>query len=156
MIYRSISPGRSCAIIFVATTLFCLHPRSIAAQDLESKPASTDHAHLAPCSAVHGDELQPTREDLTGNSLSGAPIRQDRRKGKLRTPRPPSVSNRTNCRAASNPSFCMRILATNAPPAPTRYAEPSMRWRSPLSTRQIPAEVLSRRVTSLPLQRAVS
>jgi hypothetical protein len=53
---------------------FCLHPRSIAAQDLESKPASTDHAHLAPCSAVHGDELEPTREDLTGNSLLGAPI----------------------------------------------------------------------------------
>jgi hypothetical protein len=74
MIYRSISPGRSCAIIFVASTIFCLHPHSIAAQDLESKPASTDHAHIAPCSAVHGDELQPAREDLTGNSLPGAPI----------------------------------------------------------------------------------
>jgi hypothetical protein len=72
MIYRNISLGRSCAIIFVASTIFCLHPHSMAAQDLESKPASTDHAHLAPCSAVHGDELQPAREDLTGNSLPGA------------------------------------------------------------------------------------
>jgi hypothetical protein len=131
MIYWSISPGRSCAIIFVATTLFCLHPHSIAAQDLESKPASTDHSHLAPCSAVHGDELQPTREDLTGNSLSGAPITAGQAQGQAQDPATPSVSNRTNCRAASNPSFCMRILATNAPPAPTRYAEPSMRWRSP-------------------------
>ncbi len=232
MIYRSISPGRSCAIIFVATTFFCLHPRSIAAQDLESKPASTDHAHLAPCSAVHGDELQPTREDLTGNSLSSAPITAGQAQGQAQDPAtpfgqqpnqlpvlPPTLTRSpltgedkfriyihkafgppavilpalgTSYQMANPPKrypkewkdgsgafgriygykvaehtsretaqfltgfLLQRILATNAPPAPTRSAEPSMCWRSPLSTRQIPAEVLSRRVTSLPLQRAVS
>jgi hypothetical protein len=89
MIYRSISLGRSCAIIFVATTIFRLHPRSIAAQDLESKPASTDHAHLAPCSAVHGDVLQPARKDLTGNSLAGAPITAGRAQGQAQDPATP-------------------------------------------------------------------
>jgi hypothetical protein len=103
MIYRSISLGRSCAIIFVASTIFCLHPRSIAAQDLESKPASTDHAHVTPCSAVHGDELQPAREDFTGDSLPGAPITAGQAQGQAEDRVPPSVSNRSNCRCCLQP-----------------------------------------------------
>jgi hypothetical protein len=105
MIYWSISPGRSCAIIFVATTFFCLHPHSIAAQDLESKPASTDHAHLAPCSAVHGDELQPAREDLTGNSLPGAPITAGQAQGQAQDPANPLRSaTEPTAGSASNPN----------------------------------------------------
>jgi hypothetical protein len=89
MTYRSIRLGRSCAISFVATTIFCLHPRFIAAQDLESKPASTDHAHLAPCSAVHGDELQPTREDFAGDSLPDRPMPAGQAQEQAQDPAPP-------------------------------------------------------------------
>jgi len=53
MTYRRIRFGRSSAIILFATTIFCLHPRSIAAQDLEAKPASAEQA--AGCS---GDLLE--------------------------------------------------------------------------------------------------
>jgi hypothetical protein len=74
MTYRRIRLGRSSAVILFATAIFHLHPRSIAAQDLEAKPASTDHAHVTPSSGVHGEELQPTREDLTGDSLPDAPL----------------------------------------------------------------------------------
>jgi hypothetical protein len=74
MTYCRIRSGRSCAIILIATTIFCLHPRSIAAQDLKAKPAPTDHADVAPSSTSHGDELLPARQDLTGDSLPDAPL----------------------------------------------------------------------------------
>src|SRR5882762_10214457 len=42
--------GRSCAIVLFATIIFCVHPRSIAAQNLNAKPASTDPSDAAPSS----------------------------------------------------------------------------------------------------------
>jgi hypothetical protein len=152
MIYWSISPGRSCAIIFVATTLFCLHPHSIAAQDLESKPASTDHAHLAPCSAVHGDELQPTREDLTGNSLSGAPITAGQAQGQAQDPATPFAQQPNQLPG------CLQPFLLHEDPRYQRSASTNALRRTfhALAFTQIPAEVLSRRVTSLPLRRADS
>ena len=74
MTYCRIRSGRSCAIILIATTIFCLHPCAIAAQNSQAKPASTDHADFAPSSTSHGDELQAVRQDLNGDSLPDAPL----------------------------------------------------------------------------------
>src|SRR5260370_10090743 len=74
MTYCRMRYGRSCAIVLFATTIFCLHPRSIAAQNLKAKPASTDPSDAAPSSIFHGDELQPGRQDLTGDPLPDAPL----------------------------------------------------------------------------------
>src|SRR6266481_6662616 len=74
MTYCRIGSGRSCAVVLFATAIFCLHPRSIAAQNLEAKPASTDASDAAPSSIFHGDELQPARQDLTGDRLPVAPL----------------------------------------------------------------------------------
>ncbi len=70
----SIVSRRPCAIVLLATTIFCLHPRSIAAQKLNAKPASTDPSDAAPSSIFHGDELQSGRQDLTGDPLPDAPL----------------------------------------------------------------------------------
>jgi hypothetical protein len=74
MTYCRIGSGCSCAIVLFASTIFCLHPRSIAAQSLKAKPASTDPSDAAPSSIFHGDELQPARQDLTGDPLPDAPL----------------------------------------------------------------------------------
>src|SRR6266478_7172643 len=70
----SIVSRRPCAIVLLATTIFCLHLRSIAAQKLNAKPASTDPSDAAPSSIFHGDELQSGRQDLTGDPLPAAPL----------------------------------------------------------------------------------
>jgi hypothetical protein len=72
MTYWRIRLGRSSAILLFATTIFCLHPRAIAAQDLKAKLPSTDHRDVAPASMFYGDELQPTRQGLPGDSLPDA------------------------------------------------------------------------------------
>ena len=76
MIYRRISFGRSSAIIFLlsATTIFCLNPRSTAAQASEAKPAPTDHETVSPSSMPQEDRLQTTRRDLNIDSLPDAPL----------------------------------------------------------------------------------
>jgi hypothetical protein len=91
MTYWHISLGRSSPIILLfATTIFCLYPRSIAAQDLKAKPAPTDHADVAPSSTSHGDELLPTRQDLTGDSLPDAPLPKGQSQGQDQNPVAPS------------------------------------------------------------------
>ena len=74
MTYSSVVSGRSCTIVLFATILFCLHPRLIAAQNLKTKPASTDPSDAAPSSISRGDELQLSRQDLTGDLLPDAPL----------------------------------------------------------------------------------
>jgi hypothetical protein len=65
--------GRSSTIVFVTATLLCLHPRPIAAQDLQAKPASTDRPDAAP-SPVLDEKSQPTGQDVTGDCLPDAPL----------------------------------------------------------------------------------
>jgi hypothetical protein len=74
MTYCRIRFGRSSAIILSAAAIFCLHPPSAAAQDLDAKPAPTDHADVAPSFIFYGDELPPARQDLTRASLPDAPL----------------------------------------------------------------------------------
>ncbi len=75
MTYWPIRLGRSSQIILLSATIIsCFYPRSIAAQDLKAKPAPTDGADVAPSSTSHGDELQPARQALTGDSLPDAPL----------------------------------------------------------------------------------
>jgi hypothetical protein len=76
MTYRRINFGRSSAIILLlfATTILCLQPRSINAQDLEVKPAPSDHKDVPPSSMPQGDKLQTTRRDLNVDSLPDAPL----------------------------------------------------------------------------------
>ena len=74
MTYWHIGLGRSSATLLLATSILCLDPRSIAAQNLKAKPASTDHADFAPSSMFRGDELRPIRKGLTGDSLPDAPL----------------------------------------------------------------------------------
>jgi len=81
MTYCRIGSRRSCAFILLATTIFCLYPRSIAAQNLKAKPASTDPSDAAPSSIFHGDELQPARQDLTGDPLPDAPLPKGQAQG---------------------------------------------------------------------------
>jgi hypothetical protein len=57
-----------------AAAIFCLHPPSAAAQDLDAKPAPTDHADVASSFIFYGDELPPARQDLTRGSLPDAPL----------------------------------------------------------------------------------
>src|SRR6266851_1183662 len=90
MTYCRIGSGRSCAIVLFATTIFCLHPRSIAAQNLKAKPASTDPSDAAASSIFHGDELQPARRDLTGDPLPDAPLPAGQAQGQAQNPATPS------------------------------------------------------------------
>jgi hypothetical protein len=76
MTYRRIRFGRSSAIILFATTVFCLHPGSIAAQDLEAKPASTN-------------------QDSTANSLPDAALPAGQPEGQAQDAATPS-STQTN------------------------------------------------------------
>ena len=87
--WRSTLERLSTTILF-ATTAFFLCLRPTAAQDLKAKPAPTDHADVAPASISHGDELQPTRQDLTGNSLPDAPLPKGQAKGQDQNPVTPS------------------------------------------------------------------
>ena len=68
MTYCRIRFERSSAIILFVITIFCLHPPSVAAQDLDAKPASADHTDVAPSSKL------PARQDLTRDSLPDAPV----------------------------------------------------------------------------------
>jgi hypothetical protein len=104
MTYWRIRFGRSTAIILFATTIFCLHPRSIAAQELDAKPASTGHADVAPSSMFHGDELQPARQDLTGDSLPDAPLLAGQAQGQAQNPATPS-GHQTNQLAVLPPTL---------------------------------------------------
>jgi hypothetical protein len=70
MSYWRIGLGRSSTIVLVAATILCLHPRPIAAQDLQTKPASTDRPDAAPSSVL--DEKSPTSHDVAGDSLPDA------------------------------------------------------------------------------------
>jgi hypothetical protein len=90
MTYCRIGSGRSCAIVLFATTIFCLHPLSIAAQNLKTKPASTDRSDAAPSSISHGDELQSGRQDLTGDLLPDGPLPKGQAQGQNQNPVAPS------------------------------------------------------------------
>jgi hypothetical protein len=90
MTYCRIRFGRSSAIILFATTIFCLHPSSICAQDLDAKPASVDHAGAALSSILQGDEPQPARQDLTRDSLPDAPLPAGQAQGQAQDPATPS------------------------------------------------------------------
>ena len=73
MSYWRIGPGRSFTIVVVAATILCLHPRPIAAQDLQAKPASTDRPDAAPCSLLD-EKSKPASQDVTDDSLPDAPL----------------------------------------------------------------------------------
>jgi hypothetical protein len=90
MTYRRISLGRSFAIISLATTVFCFYPRSIAAQNLQAKPTSTDRSDAAPSSALD-EEPQPTGQDVTGGSLPDAPLPAAQAQGQAQGSPTPSV-----------------------------------------------------------------
>jgi hypothetical protein len=79
---------RSSDIILLAAIISCLHPRSVAAQELEAKQASTDHTDVAP-SMLHEDELQPTRQDLSRASLPDAPLPAGQLQGQAQDPAMP-------------------------------------------------------------------
>src|SRR6201984_3236321 len=85
-----IGSGRSCAMVLFAGTIFCLHPSSIAAQNLQAKPASTDASDAAPSSIFDGDELQPVRQDLTRDPLPDAPLPKGQAQGQDHHPVAPS------------------------------------------------------------------
>ena len=104
MTYWRIRFGRSSAIILFATTIFCLPPRSIATQDLEAKPAATDHADVASSATLHGNELNPTRQDLTGDSLPDAPLPAGQAQGQAQDPTTPS-GQQTNQLAVLPPTL---------------------------------------------------
>jgi hypothetical protein len=89
MTYWRITLGRLSTILLFATTTLCLHPRPTVAQDLKAKPAPTDRADVAPSSASHGDEFQPTRQDLIG-SLPDAPLPKGQAQGQDQNPVAPS------------------------------------------------------------------
>jgi hypothetical protein len=93
MTYRRISLGRSSAIILFlsATTIFCLHPRSTAAQDLEAKPAPTDHKDVPASSIPQGDKLQTTRRDVNIDSLPDAPVPGGQAQGEGQAPATPAA-----------------------------------------------------------------
>src|SRR5580692_1535127 len=65
--------GRSSTIVLAAATILCLHPRRIAAQDLQAKPASTDRPDAAPCSLLD-EKSQPSSQDVTGECLPDTPL----------------------------------------------------------------------------------
>ena len=90
MTHCHIGSGRSCAIVLFATTIFCLHPCSIAAQNLQANPASTDPSDAAPSSIFDGDELQPARQDLTGDPWPDAPLPKGQAQGHDHNPLAPS------------------------------------------------------------------
>jgi hypothetical protein len=76
MTYWRILSGRSSGTIFClfTITLFCLHPRSVAAQALEAKPAPTVPKDVPPSSTSQKDEPQSTRRDSSRDSLPDAPL----------------------------------------------------------------------------------
>jgi len=74
MTYCSIGSRRRCAIVLFATTILCLHPRLIAAQNLKVKPASNHPSDAALSSIFLGAELQSGRQDLTGDLLPDTPL----------------------------------------------------------------------------------
>ncbi len=95
MTYWSISFGRSSAIILFlsATSIFCLNPRSTAAQALQSSPVSTDHRDIPPSSMPQGGELQSTRQDLTRDSLPDAPLPAGQAQGEAQSPAAPMAQH---------------------------------------------------------------
>lgn len=73
MSYWRIGVGRSSTIVLAAATILCLHPRAVAAQDLQTKPASTDRPDAA-ASSVLDEKSQLTSQDVTGHCLPDAPL----------------------------------------------------------------------------------
>jgi len=96
--------GRSSVITLFATTIFCLHPGSIAAQDSEAKPASTNHTDDSASSVLRGDKHQPFRQDLTAGSLPDAPLPAGQEQGEAQAPATPS-SEQTNQLAVLPPTL---------------------------------------------------
>jgi hypothetical protein len=90
MTYWRITLGRFSTIVLFATTTLCLHPRSTAAQDLKAQPPPTDHADLAFLSTSPGVEVQPIRQDLTGDSLPDAPVPKGQAQEQDQNPMAPS------------------------------------------------------------------
>ena len=90
MTYWRSTLGRLSTITLFATTAFCLHPCPTAAQDLKAKPAPTDHRDVAPSSTSHGNELQPTRLDVTVDSLPDTPLPKGHAQGQSQNPVAPS------------------------------------------------------------------
>jgi len=86
MTYWRITFGRLSAIFLFTTTTFCLLPCPVAAQELKTQPAPTDHADVAPSSISHRDEFQPTRQDLSGDSLPDAPLPKEQAPGQDENP----------------------------------------------------------------------
>jgi hypothetical protein len=74
MTYCRILSWRPRAMVLLATTIFCLDSRSIAAQNSKAKSSSTDPSDAAPSSIFHRDKFQPGRQDLTGDPLPDAPL----------------------------------------------------------------------------------
>jgi hypothetical protein len=74
MSYWRISLRRSSPIIWFATAILYLQTRSVAGPDLEAKPAATDHEKVPASSKPRADGLQPTGQDLNGDSLPDAPL----------------------------------------------------------------------------------
>src|SRR6267143_1975506 len=75
---------------FIRHYLACDHhflssSAGLAAQD-RCQTASTGHADVAPSSIFHGDELQPARQDLTGDSLLDASLPTGQTQGLAQDP----------------------------------------------------------------------
>jgi len=69
MTYCRIGSGRSCSIVLFATTIFCFHPRSIAAQNLKAKPASTDRGPLPDAPMPKGQEQKQDQNAVAPSGL---------------------------------------------------------------------------------------
>jgi len=89
MTYWPISLGRSSAILLFATAIFCLHPHSVAAQDLETKPAPANHKVETPSPILRGEEQQGSRQDSTRDSLPDAPLPAGQAPGEAQAPATP-------------------------------------------------------------------
>jgi hypothetical protein len=98
-----ISLRRSSAIILFATTIFCLHPRSVAAQVLQAKPASTDHRDLPLSSMSH--ELQPSRQDLSVDSLPDGSLPARQAQGEAQVPAATPAAQQPNPLAILPPTL---------------------------------------------------
>jgi hypothetical protein len=77
MTYWRISLGRSSALILFATAIFCLDPRSSAAQALPAEPAPTDH---------QDDKSLPARQYVGRDSLRDTTVPAGQAQGQTQDP----------------------------------------------------------------------
>jgi hypothetical protein len=156
-----IRSGRSSAIIWLlsAIILLFLRPRPVAAQALEAKSASTDARDVPPSAVSKKDTMPPARQDLTRASLPDAPQ--------------PTGQAQEEAQNSATPSGQQPNQLLDLPPTLTRtrlsgedklqiymhkaFGPPALILPAfGVSTKQIPAEILSRLATSLRLQPEVS